>query len=75
VAEDKLMLRTLLQAGGQLSAEQLAGLAEQVGGASSVRTTEAVAERCLALMQLYAERKRRAAGSRSPRSSSPRMSA
>ncbi|KAI3433354.1 hypothetical protein D9Q98_003172 [Chlorella vulgaris] len=75
VAEDKLMLRTLLQAGGQLSAEQLAGLAKQVGGASSVRTTEAVAERCLALMQLYAERKRRAAGSRSPRSSSPRMSA
>ncbi|KAL4853586.1 Ankyrin repeat [Chlorella vulgaris] len=73
VAEDKLMLRTLLQAGGQLSAEQLAGLAEHVGGASSVRTTEAVAERCLALMQLYAERKRRAAGSRSPRSSSPRM--
>lgn len=54
-AEDKLLLRALLLAGGELTPEQLAALADQVGGAAAGRTADAVCERCLHVMQRYQE--------------------
>lgn len=58
VAEDRLLLRTLLLAGGQLTAERLAKLTDEVGGEAAGRTAEAVGERCLQLMQRYQQKQR-----------------
>jgi hypothetical protein len=58
VAQDKLMLLTLLKAGGRLLAGQLADLVEQLGGGGAGCTPEAVSARCLTLLARYQEKQR-----------------